>query len=101
MRRLRLPAPVIDTITGGDRDSIQILVVSSAERNGDDGRQSMGIIVSVIQFSVDLDTLLLVSGGGTFLQPLIELLGQVVELAGRTIVDAVFDAHSAGRARSC
>ena len=58
----------------------------------------MGIIVSVIQFSVDLDTLLLVSGGGTFLQPLIELLGQVVELAGRTIVDAVFDAHSAGRA---
>ena len=92
MCRSGVPAPVIDTIIGGNSNSIQTLVVSNAGRNGDDGRQSVGVIESVVHFSVDSDTLIHVSGGGAFLQPFIELVGQVVELAGRAIVDAVFDA---------
>ena len=57
----------------------------------------MGVIIGIIHLSVDLDPLSFISSGGAFLQPFIELSGQVVELAGGPVEQNVGEANSRGR----
>ena len=87
--RSAIPAPLIDTVVGGHGNGIQILAVSNAGGNDDQGNQSVGVVISVVHLGIDLNALGFVSGGGASLQPLIKLRGQVAEFAGGAVVEAV------------
>ena len=57
----------------------------------------MRVIIGIVHLSIDLKPLSFISSGGAFLQPFIELSGQVVELAGGSVEQNIGEANSSGR----